>query len=272
MSFALIFFPHSRTSDVVPSPSVAQGAQTGDTTRVRWQGRNYKGKVLYTGPKEICEMKAQCVSADGELIEDVFDVSSVPADQAPRSEAQVEQSPSPSERELIMRITRIEEELSLVKNMVIQMSITLSSLAERSLRSEQMDREVLRRLPAKPAEGNIDYVYASAKEVAELRVLKESNKNHFVLAMEKLVYRDDPREMELPVDSRELTKDRVIFINRCLLKYYNVPESASEEVWRKAKDALNSRVRRLRKTVREEQAAQRAARPEDDIFDLNIYD
>ncbi|KAK5975077.1 hypothetical protein GCK32_020328 [Trichostrongylus colubriformis] len=95
MSFALIFFPHSRTSDVVPLSSVAHGAQMGGTTRVRWQGRNHKGKVLFTGPREICEMNAQCVSADGELIEDVFDVSSVADDQAPRSDTQVSRPPLP---------------------------------------------------------------------------------------------------------------------------------------------------------------------------------
>ncbi|KAL6724176.1 hypothetical protein Aduo_019088 [Ancylostoma duodenale] len=100
------------------------------------------------------------------------------------------------------------------------------------------------------------YSYATAKTVAELRQLRGLNVSHFVLALEVEVYNDDTTELELLVDNRIRTKDRVLFIQQCLFKYYDIPEHLREGAWRKAKESLNSRVRHLRKTIRDGQLTQ----------------
>ncbi|EYC25039.1 hypothetical protein Y032_0012g1663 [Ancylostoma ceylanicum] len=75
--------------------------------------------------------------------------------------------------------------------------------------------------------------------------------SHFVLALEIEVYQDDSSEQELLVDSRIRTKDRVLFIQQCLYKYYEIPDHLREGTGRKAKESMNGRVRRLRKTIRD---------------------
>ncbi|KAL6730772.1 hypothetical protein Aduo_001713 [Ancylostoma duodenale] len=117
-------------------------------------------------------------------------------------------------------------------------------------RMEMLLQELLRRTPATQRQGEIVYSYATAKTVAELRQLKGLNMSHFVLALEVEVYNDDTTELELLVDNRIRTKDR------CLFKYYDIPEHLREGTWRKAKESLNSRVRRLRKTIRDGQLTQ----------------
>ncbi|KAK5967600.1 hypothetical protein GCK32_005967, partial [Trichostrongylus colubriformis] len=100
----------------------------------------------------------------------------------------------------------------------------------------------------------INYIYVSAAEVADLREAKGSNRNQFALALEKMAYRDDPRELQTIVDERIHSKDRVRFIKQCVFKYYEVPEHLQDSVWKSIKEALNSRVRRLRRALREGQA------------------
>ncbi|KAK6037812.1 hypothetical protein COOONC_24681 [Cooperia oncophora] len=252
MSFALIFFPHTRTSDVVPISSIPHGTKTGDTTKVRWEGRSYKGKVLFVGPKELCEMKTSSVSTDGELVEDVFDVSCALADQVSASQTDTAgERSSAREREEMMRSIRMEEDISLIKNMLIQINATLAAHSQRMDILEQI--------------GNIVYAYASPKTVAELRELKGQNKNQFSI-------RTILTELERLVDERVATKDRVVFIQQCLCKYYDIPENAREDVWRKAKDALNSRVRRLRKAMRDGQTSAQNVDQGDEFSRLDLYD
>ncbi|KAK6017634.1 hypothetical protein OSTOST_16842 [Ostertagia ostertagi] len=212
-------------------------------------------------------MKMSSVSADGELVEDVFDFSLEPT----VAEPLVEQGPTPREREFMTRQIRMEEDISLIKNILVQMNSGSSSQGTKIERVEQIGRELLRRNPPKQTQDNLEYVYASAKSVAQLRELKGQNKNLFVLALEKLVYSDDPAEMDLPVDDRILTKDRVIFIKQCLFKYYDV---ADDDIWRRAKDALNSRVRRHRKALKDAQTrSQNRESPESEQpHRLDLYD
>ncbi|KAK6025501.1 hypothetical protein OSTOST_08596 [Ostertagia ostertagi] len=70
-------------------------------------------EILFVGPKETCEMKANCVATDGELIEDVFDVSSVQdyireTEPSPTSGTT---EPSPVERECVLKFYEIPEHL-----------------------------------------------------------------------------------------------------------------------------------------------------------------
>ncbi|KAK6043829.1 hypothetical protein COOONC_18666 [Cooperia oncophora] len=166
--------------------------------------------------------------------------------------------------------------------MLLFKKVTLTAQSQRMDRLEQIGRELLRRNPPKQVQevhrlshlsslvfrsfskfctlcrnslGNIVYGYASQKTVAELRELKGQNKNQFVLALEKIIYKGSPKEMEL-----------------CLMKYYDIPESLREDVWRKAKDALNSRVRRLRKAIRDGQISTQNVDRENEFSRLDLYD
>ncbi|PIO65528.1 alanine dehydrogenase/PNT domain protein [Teladorsagia circumcincta] len=66
----------------------------------------------------------------------------------------------------------------------------------------------------------MDYSYASAKTVADLRKIKGENGSAFALALESMVYQNDSTDA-------------------CL--YYDVPDHLQADVWKKVKDALNSR-------------------------------
>ncbi|KAK6061252.1 hypothetical protein COOONC_01083 [Cooperia oncophora] len=234
-------------------------------------------QVLFTGPKEVCELKSSAVTTDGDLADDLFDISPLPQDgnqgddDAPTSSADA--GPSPTEREIVMRLIRTEEDTALMKNMIIQMNAILASHTQRLEGIEQVGKELLRRNPTKQTQGNIVYAYVSARAVAELRELKGQNRNHFALALEKMVYRDDPKEMELLVDDRN-EAERVLFIQQCVNKYYEVPEHLRDDVWRKIKETLNSRVRRLRKAIRDRQSTSEGSRlqEEDTLYRLDLYD
>ncbi|VDM84532.1 unnamed protein product, partial [Strongylus vulgaris] len=88
--------------------------------------------------------------------------------------------------------------------------------------------------------GEIKYIYATAKTVAEIRQLKGLNMCHFALALESEAYKDETSELEMLV---------------CLFKFYEIPAHLREGTWKKARESLNSRVRRLRKTIRDKQTA-----------------
>ncbi|VDO61257.1 unnamed protein product [Haemonchus placei] len=200
MSFAIVFFPHTKTSGVFPIQSLPLVLK-------REMSLRFAGKEGVT---------KESVSVDGELIEDVFDVSCAP----PRDSSPCNEEPPPSakERELMLRIARMEEVMvemmSSMKAIQHEMSRMSTAHSSRLDKSEHMLRELLRRNPAKQASGNISYDYACEKDVAELRELKGHNKNLFVLDLEKTVFEDEPAELERLVDDRSRSKDRIIFIKQ----------------------------------------------------------
>ncbi|KAK5966446.1 hypothetical protein GCK32_008530 [Trichostrongylus colubriformis] len=247
MSYFLVFLLQDRSSCIVPASSAIGDPEVGDIAKIRWEGRIYKVKVLYSGPKELCELKFSSVTTDGELREDLFEVSfpHYLAD-SPNWET--------AKARAVGSLDGIEENISSIKEMMIKMYSLVVSLSERMDKLEEMTAELLRRVPKKHTERPIDYTYVSEEDVAALRILKAENRNGFALALEAMVYRDDPTDLQLPVDKRTRSSDRVIFIKNCVLKYYEVPEAMEWDVWTSVKTALNSRVRRLRKELRDREA------------------
>nr|CDJ86134.1 unnamed protein product [Haemonchus contortus] len=245
MAFVIVFFPNTETSELAPIQSLPPSAETGNVAEVRWQGRSYKGKVLFIDSKELCEMKSSTASVDEKLVEGVYDVSCAPEqDSSPCNEEPV---PTARERELMLRIARMEgslvEMITSMKAMQTEMNGMSTAQSLRMDKLEQMIRELLRRNPAEQALGTISYDYVCEKDVAKLRELKGHNRNLFVLELEKIVFGDEPAELEKFLDDRNRSKDRINFIKQCLFKYYDVPQGLRDDVWKKAKDALNSRVR-----------------------------
>ncbi|VDO74787.1 unnamed protein product [Heligmosomoides polygyrus] len=126
MAFAPVFFLHSCTSDVVPLSAVPHGYVVGDVTKVRWESRSYKAKIIFIGRKEICELKPSSVTADGELLEDVFDVSPLEATEREREsnrkdsreEAVADTDMEAIRRENTIQLIAIKENLSLIMGVV----------------------------------------------------------------------------------------------------------------------------------------------------------
>ncbi|KAL6731032.1 hypothetical protein Aduo_001945 [Ancylostoma duodenale] len=83
-----------------------------------------------------------------------------------------------------------------------------------------------------------------------IRKQKKCNKNLSALALEKVVYRNLQADLVVPVQ-RRCNGDRVEIIKEALFKYYLVSKKCQVEVWRSARDAMNSRMRRTRKQLRE---------------------
>ncbi|PIO66897.1 hypothetical protein TELCIR_11374 [Teladorsagia circumcincta] len=126
------------------------------------------------------------------------------------------------------------------------------SIAQTQERLEEMMKELLKRCPAKTSQGSIDYTYVSEKEVATLRELKGQNFNAFALALEKMVYQDDPADLEIAVDKRIRSLDRLVFIQQCVFKYYDVPENVQKDVWALEKKKPGLGFRSNIKTMRVE--------------------
>ncbi|EYC35835.1 hypothetical protein Y032_0972g3257 [Ancylostoma ceylanicum] len=100
-----------------------------------------------------------------------------------------------------------------------------------------------------PLASEIVCSYTTSNFVAELQHREGLDMSLFVLALEVEVYKDDTTELELLMDNRLRTNDRVLSIQQSLFKHYNTPEHLREGTWRRAKESLNSRVRRLRETA-----------------------
>ncbi|VDO91385.1 unnamed protein product [Heligmosomoides polygyrus] len=236
----------------------------------------YKAKVLYIGPKELCEVKAPNVTEEGELVDTPFDVSrsSLLLDEEPSSNTHLNTSMEEEQmrfnKDCVNRLIKVEESVGLLKDLVVQMNTCTISSTQRLERVEMVCKEILRRNPGKPTQGSIDYSYASARAVAEIRELKP-NRNALALALEKLVYEDESEELSIAVDSRVRTRDRVLFIQQCVFKYFEVPEHLLEDVWKNVKDALNSRVRRSRKAAKANRIPRNPEVDEENILSDDLF-
>lgn len=247
MSFAIVYFPHTATADVVPASSIIGEHPVGSTTKVKWGRRTYTAKVLFTGPMEICEMKMTHVTAGGELIEDVFDIATV--DEVPDT-VQRDPSSSPTEREIVRRLTAVEERLACVADLLMRLERKIVLGEDQRNRMEGMLRQTVRRLPAPVEADGIEYTFATAELVAALRKANSDPKK-FIRCLEEEVFKDEPHIMDIAVDQRHDSVDKMDFLRKCLFKFFDVPTNLREDMWKRAKASLNSRARRARKAQRD---------------------
>ncbi|WKY09985.1 hypothetical protein Q1695_002380 [Nippostrongylus brasiliensis] len=248
MSFAIAFFPHSSTADVVPATAVLGEVKRGVTTKVKWCGRSYTAKLLFIGPKVLCETKISKVSRSGELLEEEFDMDCnstnigttecvTPASDLLRSE-------------ILEKLQELEGKILSSGDFLADLIRECIKDGSRDERQDRVNAELLRRIPAPHGEkGSLVYTYATAETVSALRSAhKDSMK--FVRMLETEVFKDEPSELVHKVDDRK-SIDRMNFLQECLYKYFNVPLGLRAEVWGRAKASLNSKARRLRKSLRD---------------------
>ncbi|EYB89877.1 hypothetical protein Y032_0227g2837 [Ancylostoma ceylanicum] len=251
MSHVLVFYTRTRTTDVLALSAIPDGVGCGDTTRVLCSGRRYKAKILFIGSRDMCESKSSLVTTDGQLVEEElsFEITSSGSDM---SEDEDETPPTPpADRELITRLIKLDELLSVQREEVTTIKNNVATMFQKIDRIGQEMRELLRRVPATRAQAGLVYTYATPETVSYIREMKGPSMSHFALALEKEVYKDETTELDIPIDYRVRTKDRVTFIQQCLYKYYDVPEHMRESAWKRVKLSLNGRVRRLRKHIRD---------------------
>ncbi|CAJ0595380.1 unnamed protein product [Cylicocyclus nassatus] len=249
-SFALVFYSRSKDTDVVSTDDIIGDLAVGVQTRVLVKGKTYAAKILCMGDKEYCERKLDYVTKDGVLENPNFRVcdgtlgnemeAGCPTDK------ELLRKLSASMDEVLSRLTRLETEMAR-KDLQLEAAQLQqrgwSALGE--LRANV--QEVLKRVPKRTeSEEALAFDYASAKFLESLRKLCGGNVNKFALELEKKVYEGDTAELILPLEKRIQSATKVEFIKECIFKYYMVPVEARQTVWRTAKNALNSRVRRLK--------------------------
>ncbi|CAJ0605626.1 unnamed protein product [Cylicocyclus nassatus] len=202
------------------------------------------------GDKEYCERRVDYVNGDGVLENPNFrtcegTLGNEMEAGCPTDREMLKKLCS-SMDEVLNRLARLENEMArkdLQLEAAQRQQKSWSALSELRANSQ----ETLKRIPKRgESEEALAYNYASAKFLEGLRKLCGGNMNKFALELEKKIYEDDTTELTLPLEKRIQTATRVEFIKECIFKYYMVPVETRQAVWRSAKNALNSRVRRLK--------------------------
>ncbi|EYC46126.1 hypothetical protein Y032_0406g889 [Ancylostoma ceylanicum] len=255
MQYALVFFRESETSGVVSRSDVDGEFKLQAIVKARWEGVWYSAKILFLGSKRVCKSKVDDVSTSGQFFEDDFEISRL-REESP-SIASSNSSPPRSENGTIKNfcdevISRMNELQNRMPAPAFEYDVRSTMRAQNTKMGEieRILRELLKRTPAPLETGELQFHFVSQEQVELIRKQKKCNKNLFALALEKEVYRNLQADLVVPVERRS-SGDRVEFIKGALFKYYLVPEKCQVEVWRSARDAMNSRVRRTRKQLRE---------------------
>ncbi|VDL65949.1 unnamed protein product [Nippostrongylus brasiliensis] len=198
--------------------------------------------VLYVGPKEICEMKIQRVTADGELADVLLDLT-------PGTEL----------------LKGIEETLASLLDLVKRRIRTTDRDELRFQRIENMVVEIRERLLAQ--DGRLEFHYATAAKVTELRTAIEEPIK-FMRLLEKEVFKDSRDKLLQTIDERK-SVDRIKFLQASLYKFYNVPHTLRDALWRRVKSSLNSKARKRRRDQRN-QVGQREADEKTDPVEMPL--
>lgn len=243
--FSGVFFPRSRTSDVVSLDDVIGTPHIGRILKVRWHGKVYTAKVVCVGTKEECEEKLLRLTSDGELIDSSYEICEGPL-------SPVRQSPAPAcSCSCSNAFENIQASIEMSNSRLDQLEQLIKQEFQRLFRRcnvlEGNIEEILKRLPNDfHCEDATAYEFVPKAQVEATRRLAGGNVTRFALELEKEVYGDDLGELKMHVEKRLRTSAKIAFIKECVFKYYAIPVEARESVWRTVKNALNGRARRLR--------------------------
>ncbi|VDL80382.1 unnamed protein product [Nippostrongylus brasiliensis] len=196
-------------------------------------------KILFAGPKELCELNVQRVTAEGELADGPFEIAA----SGSTSSAETPAGPSSEEKERMTRLISIEERVAHSTETVGRIHRLVANNEQRLIRLERMLTGIDQRLPA--VQGDLEFRYATAESVASLRKT-HMNPLNFARHLETEVFKDCADELGQRLDERH-SRERVNFIRECVYKFYNVPAVLRDDMWRGVKAALNARARKVRK-------------------------
>ncbi|VDP54434.1 unnamed protein product [Heligmosomoides polygyrus] len=85
--FAIVYFLRAKNADILPLSSIHGDCAVGETRRVTWHDKAYSAKIVFVGPKKVCERKVKDVSVNGELPPPVFDIEDRHEVETPRISA-----------------------------------------------------------------------------------------------------------------------------------------------------------------------------------------
>ncbi|VDL72512.1 unnamed protein product [Nippostrongylus brasiliensis] len=168
MEFAVVFFLHSLTVDVVPAKAVQGDLKRGVTTKVRWGGRLYAAKILFIGPKELCELKVPQVTAEGELVDGPFEIAAV---RDPTSSEVTSVNRNLEEMEIEQRMINIEERSASTNEMLSRIERMLLNFDQRMSDIERTVNRIDQKLPA--AQGQMQLRYRNAANTRARKVRKD---------------------------------------------------------------------------------------------------
>ncbi|VDK46239.1 unnamed protein product [Cylicostephanus goldi] len=248
--WAAVYFTRTKTSDVVPMTDVIGEPLVGRLTKAKWYGKTYMAKIMCIGDRETCENKLPLITEEGEVQNPAFS-------RCTGTTLENNSLVASTERQMLERLTssvgEINAKLDRIESEMGTRALQLEAVQQRQrllgvgVETRTNSQEILKRTPRRiDSEGELAYDYASRPFLEGLRKLAGGNVNKFALDLEKEVYASNTTELTLPVEKRVTTATRVSFIKECIYKYYMVPVETRQSVWKAAKAALDSRVRRLR--------------------------
>ncbi|VDM84184.1 unnamed protein product [Strongylus vulgaris] len=194
----------------------------------------FKFEILFIGAKELCELKSASVTSEGDLKRSLI----ILWDFLMTTTTKWADHKHRPRKEIVTRLIRIEELGGVRAENEDRRDAETASQIHRIAHLEQILEEVLRRLPVFIFNGRLN-TFTKQRTVAEIRQLKGLTMCHFALALDSEVYKDETLELEM----------------LCSFKFYEISTHLREGTWKKTKELLNSRIRRLRKAIRDKQTA-----------------
>ncbi|VDO29126.1 unnamed protein product [Heligmosomoides polygyrus] len=85
--FVIVYFLGAKNADILPLSSIHGDCAVGETRRVTWHDKAYSAKIVFVGPKKVCERKVKDVSVNCELPPPVFDIEDRREVETPRISA-----------------------------------------------------------------------------------------------------------------------------------------------------------------------------------------
>ncbi|KAL6726613.1 hypothetical protein Aduo_008567 [Ancylostoma duodenale] len=152
MQYALVFFRQSRKACVVPRADVEGEFKLQANVKARRDGRSQSAKIIFIGPKRLCESKMDYITTTGRLNDDDFEISSLEEDSPTRPSSNTTSHRGEIEflerfrDEIISKLYEIESQMPSA-SFEIDMLSQIRALKEKVLELKEMARELLRRLP-----------------------------------------------------------------------------------------------------------------------------
>ncbi|VDL86710.1 unnamed protein product [Nippostrongylus brasiliensis] len=259
--WVVVYFPRTKTVDVMNASAVCGEVTVGDKTKVKWNERMYTAKIMFVGPKLLCEQKAPQVTKEGFLEEFGFEVDERSESSSPTLEFEPDicdccrPCKSKTQQMLEKNQQMLEEILARLKHLETNTASksfeteTRFSMEKLKCDVQETNTVVRRMYAAAPnPDSGPNFSIMPKEKVAQIKALRGKNMRKFALDLERILYERQPEELRKTVDKRLATLDRIEFIRQCVFYFYEIREENKDEVWALVRAALNSRVRRSRST------------------------
>ncbi|KHJ84367.1 hypothetical protein OESDEN_15920 [Oesophagostomum dentatum] len=247
-SHVVVFFPGPKNTDIVTASCVAGEIDVGTITKVRWQGRAYRAKIVFAGSKNACEAAIKNVTEEGDMNDTFF----LAGDSATVLDANVDNNQRQDYAETKAAIQEVLTQLGLLsRNTTAMLREHRIAVEAKLIRLETRLCKIEGMLEEKNTtpSGEINFKYVSRERFESLLALKCGKMRKFALALEKDVFGDDSSELSLKIEDRKNSGEKINFMREVIFKYFNVSSDSEDSVWQTVKNALNGRARTVRRNM-----------------------